>query len=297
MTHTITHKKIRSPVRRDFAESYLLTSLVAFAVTVIATRLFLELTDYPQIGNDVLHIAHALWGGLLLIAAVVLPLALGNRWALQTSALLGGVGIGLFIDEVGKFITQANDYFFPPALALIYGFFLLLVFVYLHFRRPRETEPRDALYHVFEGLLDALDGDLDQEEAARVRMQLDVAKTSDRPALAGLAEAIETYLVSEQEHLASAEPGLWDRLRDRVTQISQSLGQGVHRLAITILLLVWLFTRGFRQMQSGGNNIFGFGRSKARTLTDANRPTVTFSDVVQISEISNISPIKRAGHQ
>jgi hypothetical protein len=34
---------------------------------VIVTRLFLALTGYPQIGNSVLHIAHALWGALLLL--------------------------------------------------------------------------------------------------------------------------------------------------------------------------------------------------------------------------------------
>jgi cell division protease FtsH len=53
-----------------------------------------------------------------------------------------------------------------------------------------------------------------------------------------------------------------------------------------LLLLVWLFTRGFRQMQGGGggNNIFGFGRSRAKNLTDANRPTVTFDDVAGVEE-------------
>ena len=125
---------VRAAVRRDHAENYILTSLVAFVVTVIATRVFLELTGYPQVGNDVLHFAHALWGGLLLIVAVFLPLGYANRWAIQASALLGGIGIGLFIDEVGKFITQTNDYFFPPALSIIYAFVLLNVFVYLTFR-------------------------------------------------------------------------------------------------------------------------------------------------------------------
>ncbi len=128
-------KKIRSVVRRDHAEKYLLTSLVAFAITVIIIRVFLQLTGFPQIGNSVLHIAHALWGGLILFVAVLLPLALANRWAIQGSALLGGIGIGLFIDEVGKFITQTNNYFFPPALSLIYGFFLLTILVYLYVRR------------------------------------------------------------------------------------------------------------------------------------------------------------------
>ncbi len=242
MAHTSTHKKIRSPVRRDYAENYLLTSLAAFAVTVIATRLFLELTGYPQIGNEVLHIAHALWGGLLLIVGVLLPIAFANRWAIQASALLGGVGIGLFIDEVGKFITQANDYFFPPALALIYGFFLVLVFVYLHFRRPQEADPRRALYHVFEGLQDALDGDLDQEEAARIFAQLEVARGSERPALIGLANAIGAYLETEAEHLASADPGVFRRVRYRLESFVQGLGRGVYRGAVTLLLAIWVFS-------------------------------------------------------
>lgn len=52
-----------------------------------------------------------------------------------------------------------------------------------------------------------------------------------------------------------------------------------------ILLLIWIFSRGFRQMQGGGgNNIFGFGRSKAKDLNDANRPTVTFDDVAGVEE-------------
>jgi cell division protease FtsH len=34
----------------------------------------------------------------------------------------------------------------------------------------------------------------------------------------------------------------------------------------------------------GGNSIFGFGRSKAKNLNDANRPTVTFDDVAGVEE-------------
>jgi cell division protease FtsH len=36
-----------------------------------------------------------------------------------------------------------------------------------------------------------------------------------------------------------------------------------------VLLLIWIFSRQFRQMQGGGNNIFSFGRSKARDLSGA----------------------------
>ncbi len=57
------HKRVRAAVRRDHTENHVLISLVALSVTAIATRVYLELSGYPQVGNDVLHIAHALWGG------------------------------------------------------------------------------------------------------------------------------------------------------------------------------------------------------------------------------------------
>jgi len=238
--------KIRTVVRRYRAEGYLLTSLVAFAVTVIVTRVYLALADYPQIGNDVLHIAHALWGGLLLFVAAWLPLALANRWALQSSAWLGGVGAGLFVDEVGKFITQANDYFFPPALSIIYGFFLLTVFVYLRFRRPHLEDPRRAMYQVFEGLQDALDGDLDVEEAAWIESQLAIAKRSDRAEIVSLAKAIGDYLRVEKRHLSVAEADLWKRTVMRVDALGRRFGRCAHRALITGLLTLWVaFTIGY----------------------------------------------------
>ena len=234
------HKKVRTAVRRDRAENYILTSLVAFAVTVIATRVFLHLTGYPQLGNDVLHIAHALWGGLLLIVAVFLPLAYANRWAIQASALLGGIGIGLFMDEVGKFITQTNDYFFPPALSIIYSFILLNVFVYLTFRRPRKQDPRAAMYHVFDGLQDALDGDLDTAEAARIEAQLAIARQSERAEIVTLVNAVNTYLRKEKGYLAAAEPDIWKRVITWVDALGMRLGRRVHRTIILALLILWV---------------------------------------------------------
>ncbi|HET6444460.1 MAG TPA: hypothetical protein VFI27_07745 [candidate division Zixibacteria bacterium] len=233
-------KKVRSAVRRQFAENYLLISLVSFGVTVISIRVFLQLTGFPQIGNGVLHIAHTLWGGLLLTVAVMLPLAFANRWAIQASALLSGIGIGLFIDEVGKFITQSNDYFFPPSLALIYGFFLIMVFIYLHFRRPGEEDPRKAMYHVLEELLDAIDGDLDIAEAARIETQLAIARQSDKGEIVTLAEAIIHYLEQEKGSLLVARPGLRRRAAAKVDAIGQKVGRQRHRNIISVVLSLWV---------------------------------------------------------
>ncbi len=67
----------------------------------------------------------------------------------------------------------------------------------------------------------------------------------------------------------------------------QSTWNTVLTIAISVgpvLLLIWIFSRSFRQMQGGGNSIFNFGRSKARNLSGADKPTVTFDDVAGVDE-------------
>ncbi|RIK23871.1 MAG: cell division protein FtsH [Anaerolineae bacterium] len=79
-----------------------------------------------------------------------------------------------------------------------------------------------------------------------------------------------------------------DQLENNLIIRDQSMWNTLLSVALTlgpILLLIWIFTRGFRQIQGGGgNNIFGFGRSRARNLNDTNRPTVTFDDVAGVEE-------------
>lgn len=236
----IETRKDRSPVRRENAENYLLVSLVAFAVTVVLTRVFLQITGFPQVGNGVLHIAHAIWGGFFLFVAVIFPLVWANRWAIQTSALLSGIGIGLFIDEVGKFITQTNDYFFPPALALIYGFFLLVVFVYLYFRKPKREDPREAMYHILAGLQDALDGDLDTEEAEGIETRLAIARESERGQIVFMAHAIGEYMRLDSSHILAARPGYWKRVVGQADAFGLRLGRRSHRIIISVLLFSWV---------------------------------------------------------
>ncbi|MCA9875078.1 MAG: hypothetical protein KC441_15520, partial [Anaerolineales bacterium] len=84
-----------------------------------------------------------------------------------------------------------------------------------------------------------------------------------------LAETFEYYGVTA-EQLQTVD----------LTVNDQSTWNNLFTILISVgpvILLIWIFSRGFRQMQGGGgNNIFGFGRSRAKNLNDANRPTVTF---------------------
>lgn len=104
------------------------TFVLAGVVTIFGIRGFLMLTGYPQIGNSSLHIAHVLFGGILLTVAFLL-VSLSERPNKLFAALVGGVGFGFFIDEIGKFVTQDNNYFYEPAIALMYITFLLIWFI------------------------------------------------------------------------------------------------------------------------------------------------------------------------
>ena len=113
-------------LQRRPEDSFAVETLASAVASVLATRLSLELTGYPQLGNDTLHIAHVLWGGLLMLVAGRLSLASYGSGIRRLSAAVLGVGFGLFVDEIGKFITRDHDYFFRPAAALIYISFVLL---------------------------------------------------------------------------------------------------------------------------------------------------------------------------
>lgn len=129
------------PVRNGEVDTLLESFLVVAAVAFLGIRIYLALTNYPQLGGHGLHIAHMLWGGLLMLVGLILPLAfLGGRIR-RAAAIFGGFGFGTFIDELGKFITSDNNYFFQPTVAIIYAIFVTL---YLVFQAIEDRGARSA---------------------------------------------------------------------------------------------------------------------------------------------------------
>ena len=260
-----TGLRLRQPVRREGAERYLFLTLVSFAGTVLATRAYLELTGYPRIGGGELHIAHALFGGLLLFAAVLLPLVLAGRTVYRAAAVLGGIGIGLFIDEVGKFITTQNDYFYPAAAPLIYATFLLAVLIYLRVRRKIEPDPRSQLLTALQLVEEAVDNDLQASERDELRDRLREAATeAPLEEQRRLAAALLDFVTSRQLAIAPDAPSwlqpfraLWAARRDRWIG-----GHGAY-----VVLLVALFISGVRAVVDLGVAVSQIGGVDPRTST------------------------------
>jgi hypothetical protein len=224
--------------RRSRAERYLVFTIAAFAVTVAGVRWYLDLAGYPTIGGGGLHVAHVLWGGLALFIAALLPLLYVGRRALLISALLAGVGVGLFIDEVGKFLTTSNDYFFAPAAPIIYGSILLLVLLWLLVRRQRGTT-YDATQAAIEALSAAVDGRLTQADRTDVIGQLHQAESAapDPAGADAIADAVVNTLRLTAIDARLADEG-WVARGDARRLLERILPTRVERWFIIIGLLL-----------------------------------------------------------
>jgi len=178
---------------------------------MLAIRAYLRLTGYPQVGGRGLHIAHMLWGGAMMVGAIFALLACLGRRAKQFAAALAGVGFGFFIDELGKFITRDNNYFFRPTFGIVYLIFVALYLLSRAIARLRPLSRREYLVNAVDMVIDLLEDGATPEEAARARAYLD--RSGAEGALAdGLRETIGAAARRERER-PSARARYWRAIR------------------------------------------------------------------------------------
>ncbi|MFC1710253.1 hypothetical protein ACFL0F_01150 [Patescibacteria group bacterium] len=150
------------------AELFLINSVLS----IVAIRVFLHLTGYPQLGGGGLHIAHMLWGGLLMLIALFMLLFFLDKTTRFVAAIIGGLGFGTFIDELGKFVTSDNDYFFKPTFAFIYLIFIIIFFSIRWVIKSRPFTKKEYLVNAVEYIQYASTGDLDREKRNTMKKYL-----------------------------------------------------------------------------------------------------------------------------
>lgn len=203
----------RHLMRNREADSLLELFFVTAAASVLAIRFFLALADYPSLSPGNLHIAHVLLGGVVMMIALIMALGFINKSSYYLVAVLGGFGFGAFIDELGKFITGDNDYFYRPAVALIYIIFVLIYLAIETFVKKPALTPQEKLVNALEIAKEVVLEDLDHLER---RQALKLIR--DCPASDPVAKALRDLLYSAQA-VPVRRPDIYTAIKYRMRRL------------------------------------------------------------------------------
>ncbi len=185
----------RNARARDLLDAFLISAISS----VLLVRFYLHITGYPQIGGGSLHIAHMLYGGIFMMLSIVVMLSFLGARVRQLAAILGGIGFGIFIDELGKFITKDNDYFFQPTIGLIYAIFVILYLFFNFLTRAQRLSSKEYQLNALAELEEAVGHDLDRTERARLNALLE-ASDQDSPITRNLQDFVTRLEISGRTH-------------------------------------------------------------------------------------------------
>ena len=201
-------KKRRFFIRNIEAASHLEFFLVSAVATILVIRGFLVLTGYPQLGDDDLHIAHMLWGGLFMLISIIMMFTFLSKRAEDIAVVIGGIGFGTFIDEIGKFITQDNDYFYEPSVAIIYVVFILIILTVRFILTRQYYSDIEYLMNAVHGLEEVVLNNLDITAKKRILKYLKRSNPED-PLVIRLSE-----IIRQADTVPPSNPGLFTRSRN-----------------------------------------------------------------------------------
>ena len=210
------------------------TFLVCAAAGVVVNRALLIVLGYPQIGSrkpDGIHISHSIYGGFAMMIALTFAIAFlgpSTRWVV---AIVGGLGFGWYVDELGKYVSNAG-YLFRPALSLIYIVFVVMFLVF-NWMASRTYTPDDAVVNALEALKSASLGNLDD------RQRRDALRRLER-----LGPRDATFAARVHELLADAPaspPHPAGRMRRARTRGRARYTAWSHERSFTIVIDVFFF--------------------------------------------------------
>lgn len=199
----ILYKKL---IRNIEAQNFFELFFVSAIASILLIRSYLFVTGFPKIGGENLHIAHMLWGGLFMLIALYLLLTYMGKLIGYTAAILGGIGFGTFIDELGKFITNDNNYFYQPTIALIYAIFIILYLIAHFSQKLHKFTQEEYLINALEIMKEAVLLDLDKKEQRSAMKLLKKCNQQNK-----LVQALEK-MFKEIETIPVSKPTLLDKI-------------------------------------------------------------------------------------
>lgn len=264
-------------VRNLDAFSYAELFIVCAVSAILGIRLFLHITGYPQIGNSTLHIAHLLWGGLLMLVSMVMLIAFIGRRSELWAVVLGGAGFGMFIDEVGKFVTRDNNYFFEPSVAIMYMVFVLLIISLQMIKTGWTFTKREYLINALKGLEEVALLDLDEDEKKKVLGYL-ARSDQDNPLTAPVRE-----LIVGTASIPSQSPGVYLRAKRRFGKFYEGVaGSRYFSAGITVFFVLQLLvTLGYVAIIT---LFIGFGKERIMNMKALEHITIRFDGLTFVDE-------------
>jgi hypothetical protein len=206
-------------VKEDASES-ILTVLIWSVASLLSTRLYLKLMNYPEIGGGTWHVSHAAIGGVIMIIGVILMLVFVGKKMKNISLIIFGMGTGLFIDEIGKYLSKDNNYFFRPAIIVMYVFFVCLFLISRYLKRFLPKDNRAIFYSVLNRMEEVANDDLEKNEKKIIEYKLkEIIKTEKTESIKLMADGMLTTL---QKIRAKSDKSVrvWRKQISKIFQIS-----------------------------------------------------------------------------
>lgn len=229
-------------IRNLEAQSYYENFFISAVLSIFVIRIFLRITDYPILGTGDFHIAHILWGGFFMMAALIILFSFLSQRALVIASIVGGIGFGAFIDELGKFITSDNNYFFQPTIALIYIIFVLLFLISRFIPRYRAVSQREYLVNALEMLKESAINDFDREEEKQALAYLRKCDPKN-PTVKALKQLLTKLEIEE-----TPPPGLYTRMRYRLRDWYYKIAKAGFVVNVVIVYLTFQTVLTLTQM-------------------------------------------------